>query len=127
MHSRSGAVARLVLLDLLGSIVWFPVWWYTKGFLKVASAARGALRFRVAQYGFRIWMRNFFVPMYGQHDLTGRIVSVVMRFIVLIGRAIGLVVEATIYVGGLLVWLAAPVVFILFLLGNAAGIFLYRI
>lgn len=105
-------MARLLFVDLLGSVVWFPVWWYSKGLSLVSSKALAALQYRVRSYGFRIWVRNFFVPMYGQYDITGRLVSVFMRFIVLIGRSIALAVEALIYGLGLVVWVIAPVLFI---------------
>lgn len=118
-------MARLIFVDLLGSVAWFPVWWYTKGFTLIRTKAWAALRYRSQSYGFKIWIRNFFVPMYGQHDITGKLVSVFMRFIVLIGRSIAIVVEAVIYGAGLLLWLAAPAVLSLLALSSfAAGTFL---
>lgn len=69
-----------------------------------------ALRYRFQAYAFRIWIRNFFVPMYGQHDWSGRIVSFFMRLVVLIGRLIALLVEAFVYALGLALWLAAPAI-----------------
>lgn len=103
---------RLVLVDAFGSLLWFPAWWYTTGMLRVITAARRALAYRREAYGFRVWIRHFFVPMYGQNDLTGKLVSIFMRSIVLIGRAIAYVVEALVYVFGVLVWAAAPVCFL---------------
>lgn len=119
MTSRVGAVARLLVIDLLGSIVWFPVWWYTKGLALVAGKALAALRYRSQAYAFRIWIRNFFVPMYGQYDVWGRIISVFMRFAVLVGRATALAVEALVYLAGLIAWLLAPPVTLL--LGLQSG------
>ena len=120
MNSRVGAVAHLLFIDLLGSIVWFPVWWYTKGLSLVASNAIAALKYRSQSYSFRIWIRNFFVPMYGQYDIWGRIISVLMRFIVLIGRSIAISVEAAIYALGIVLWALAPP--LTFLLGSQSGV-----
>lgn len=111
MQSRAGAVARLLIVDLLGSVAWFPMWWYTKGFQRVVNAAAHALQYRASSYAFGIWLKNFFVPMYGQHDLAGRAVSVFMRTVVLIGRLIAFVAEAAVYGLGLFAWMAAPVAF----------------
>lgn len=119
MNSRAGAIARLLVVDLLGSIVWFPVWWYTKGLSLVASKAAAAMKYRSQAYAFRIWMRNFFVPMYGQSDIWGRIISVFMRFVVLVGRSIALAVEALVYAVGIIAWLLAPPVTLL--LGLQSG------
>lgn len=121
MSSRVGKVAHLFFVDLIGSVVWFPVWWYTKGFAAVIASAQRALRYRSQSYAFRIWIRNFFVPMYGQYDWTGRLISVFMRFVVLIGRGIAIAVEALIYGCGLIVWLLVPLAAIALLLLNLFG------
>jgi len=112
MSSRTGAVAKLLFVDLLGSVAWFPIWWYTKGLRGVIDAAMNAIRYRSQSFGLKIWIKNFFVPMYGQHDLTGRLVSVFMRFFVLIGRLIALGVESVIYGAGIALWIVAPVLFL---------------
>jgi hypothetical protein len=119
MNAKGGAVARLVVIDLLGSVVWFPAWWYTTGLLRVISSARRAMAYRASSYGFRIWIKNFFVPMYGQADLTGKLVSIFMRFVVLVGRSIAFVVESIIYGAGILLWMLAPILAIAFGVINA--------
>lgn len=128
MQSRSGAVAKLLFVDLIGSVVWFPVWWYTKGLALVVFKTIIALRYRSQSYGFGIWIRNFFVPMYGQHDLVGRIISVFMRFVVLVGRAIAFAVEALIYGIGISLWAVAPVAFAVLAFSSfAAGTFMKKV
>jgi len=112
MSSRSAAVARLVVVDLLGSVVWFPVWWYTTGLQRVIRSSIESLHYRSKSYGLKIWVQNFLVPMYGQYDLTGRLVSVFMRAVVLIGRSIALFVEALVYGLGVFVWVIVPVAFL---------------
>ncbi len=120
MNSRVGSVARLLFVDLLGSVVWFPAWWYTEGLTMVVRKILSALRYRARAYSFSIWIKNFFVPMYGQYDITGRLVSVLMRTVVLIGRLIAIVIEAIFYLVGLLIWPALPPVALLFAIGNMA-------
>jgi len=109
MNSRGGAVAQLVFVDLLGSVVWFPVWWYTTGLMRVVSRAKVGLIYRSRQYGLKIWVANFFVPMYGQYDLAGRLVSIFMRFVVLVGRSIALAVEAVVWGLAIVLWGVVPV------------------
>jgi hypothetical protein len=124
MKSRVGAVAQLLFVDLAGSVAWFPVWWYTKGLRHVIQSAFRALRYRSQAYALNIWVRNFFVPMYGQYDWTGRLVSVFMRFIVIIGRSIALLVEAWVYLLGVMLWvLLPPVSLILALQGGVVSVF----
>ncbi len=63
--------------------------------------------------------------MYGQSDWTSRLISVFVRFFVLIGRFIALGAEAVIYMGGIVLWVVAPILFgVLFiwnLLRGASG------
>lgn len=68
-----------------------------------------AIRYRTQSFGLKIWIENFFVPMYGQYDITGRLVSVFMRFIVLLGRLIALGVESVAYGAGIALWIIGPV------------------
>lgn len=108
MKSRVGAVAHLLFVDLAGSVIWFPVWWYTKGLQKVIDAASAAVWYRVRAYALGVWLRNFFVPMYGEYDIWGRIISLMMRFVVLIYRVVALTIETIIYFVGIAVWVFLP-------------------
>lgn len=118
MTSRTGAVAKFVIVDFFGSVAWFPIWWYTTGFMGVISAARRGLEFRIRSLGFNVWIKNFFVPMYGQYDLTGKLISVWMRFVVLIGRIIVLLAEAVGFAIGIIIWVLFPVLAAIALLLN---------
>jgi len=102
------ALVRLFLSETFGSILRFPFWWYTEGLVEAARWCGRGLRYRWESAGLAVWLANFFVPMYGQHDLAGRLVSVVMRFVVLIGRLAGLVVEAAGYGLLLSAWVVLP-------------------
>jgi hypothetical protein len=108
MKSRVGAIAQLLFVDLVGSILWFPVWWYTRGLQRVIDLAYATIVYRIRAYAFGVWIRNFFVPMYGLHDWTSRLISVFMRLVVLIGRCIGLLVEIIVYAIGIAAWIILP-------------------
>ena len=108
MLQRTGALARLVFVDLIGSVVWFPVWWYTKGLKQMIAWCADGLRYRARQYGIGLWIRNFFVPMFAQYDWEGRLVSVGVRFFVILGRCIALVAEGVVYVFLVLCWVTVP-------------------
>lgn len=108
MNSRAGMILKLVAVDLLGSVVWFPFWWYTKGLSLVSVKVFNALRYRAQSYAFILWLKNFFTPMYGQNDWAGRLVSVLMRLVVFVGRLVAFAVEALIYGVGLILWMLAP-------------------
>lgn len=106
---------KLFFAETLGSVIRFPFWWYTEGLLEAARWCARGLRYRWESAGIAIWVKNFFVPMYGQHDLAGRLVSVFMRLVVLVGRLIGLIIEATGYALLLAAWVLLPIVSLILL------------
>jgi hypothetical protein len=90
-------LTKFVLSETVGSVLRFPMWWYSDGLLRLAKWVVRKLNYRWRAYSFVIWIRNLFVPMYGQYDWSGRLVSFIMRVVVLIGRGIGLFFEAFAY------------------------------
>ncbi|HEU0050958.1 MAG TPA: hypothetical protein VFQ60_02785 [Patescibacteria group bacterium] len=125
MSSKAGSVIRFFLLDLLGSVLHFPFWWYTDGFQIVLQWIKRSLIFRWKSFSLTIWIKNLFVPMYGQYDLVGRLVSIFMRIVVLIGRLIFLFVEALLYTVLALLWLLAlPLLIALLAIGISRGVVL---
>lgn len=70
--------------------------------------------------GIGIWVKNFFKPMYGVSTLQERIISVVMRFFVLIGKLIALAAWTLVLCALLLLWLAfLPAVVWLFIFARS--------
>lgn len=118
MTSRSGLVLRFIGADLLGSVVWFPVWWYTTGLRRLGESIMRRLAYRSKEYALALWVKNFFVPMYGQYDLAGRAMSVFMRAVVIIFRSIALGCEALLWMVILTVWLAVLPTAVLFFIAN---------
>ena len=102
-------LTKFVFSETVGSVLRFPMWWYSDGLLRLAKWIIQKLNYRWRAYSFVIWMQNLFVPMYGQHDWSGRIVSFVMRLVVLIGRGIGLFFEALAYLVLTFVYVLLPV------------------
>lgn len=106
-------VIRRLLLDALLDIFATPVWWYTGGLKTVAHWWIYMVRRGNASLGVLLWLKNLFVPMFGQHDWQGRMISIFMRFVNLAGRGIVYVIWMTAVTALLLLWIAAP--FLLFL------------
>lgn len=100
--------SKFILSETVGSVLHFPLWWYSDGLNLLIKWMLRELAYRWKAYSFVIWMQNMFVPMYGQYDWSGRMVSFIMRFLVLVGRAIGILIEAIAYVFLLFVYVLAP-------------------
>ena len=78
--------AKYFVTDLFGGVLFFPVWWYTQGaklmVLWLGRRARGAK----VRLGVGVWIRNLFVPMYGETSFAGRVISFFMRLIMITVR-----------------------------------------
>lgn len=102
-----------VILQILGEIIYFPVWWYSVGFIR---CGRVIIRFfldQEAALGFRVWVTNLFVPMYGQQDFAGRIISFVMRLVQIVFRGLFLSLVALFLLGIMAFWLFFPIILII--------------
>lgn len=93
-------------------IIYFPVWWYTSGLLAAFSFLRARIRDGNDQFVPLLWLKNIFVPMYGQYDWQGRIMSVFMRIVNIIARTIALLIWSTVIFLIILLWILAPILLI---------------
>ncbi len=101
-------ILQQLFIEAALDLLYFPVWWYTRG---AQHAARWCLA--LFQSGNRtlapgLWLKNIFVPMFGQYDLQGKIISFFMRFVNVIGRSIMLGAWLTLCILLFVFWLAFP-------------------
>lgn len=109
MAERTGNRAlKFVFADLIGDFFYFPMWWYTRGFGKVIKASGRRIAGIWASLGVGVWVKNMFVPMFGQADIPGRIISFFMRLFQIIFRTIGFAFAVLFQIVWVLVWLAIP-------------------
>ena len=97
----------------LGEMLYFPFWWYGAG---AFQTARALFKFWLNQeklLGVGIWVRNIFVPMYGQRDIAGRVISFIMRLFQIIIRGLALLFWLIFIIIAFLLWLALPIALIL--------------
>jgi len=99
---------KFVFIDLIGDIIYFPIWWYSRG------AKKSALFFwhyflQVEQFlGVRIWIVNLFKPMYSQNDWQSKLISFFMRVFQIIIRAIALIIMVVVILALFAVWIFLP-------------------
>ncbi len=102
-------VSLLVLQKLGKDLLLMPVWWYTKGFgIFLRGLYESALSFDVA-FGWSIWVKNMFTPLYGQTDFVGRVFSFFLRLVNSIVRGVALLVVIVFHLGLLFAWLVGPI------------------
>ncbi len=74
---------RFILKDFIWDIFYWPIWWYSLGLLRFAKArARGLISFEES-IGLTVWIVNWTKPMYGQYDFVSRLISLLVRTLVI--------------------------------------------
>ena len=99
---------KLVLVEIIGDILYFPIWWYTRGARKFLLFFWQKIVFAQRSLGVGVWLANLFKPMYGQNDLSGQIISFFVRMFQIIVRFIALVIWSLILFLAFLFWLLLP-------------------
>lgn len=97
-----------IIFQILGEILYFPIWWYSAGLIRLV---RNLVKFWSGQekaLGFSIWLKNILVPMYGQRDVASRAISFIMRLIQIIFRGAILLVWLLVVLFILAAWLLVP-------------------
>lgn len=91
-------------------ILYFPVWWYTGGLKLAAGRLYDLFQMGNEHLAPGVWIVNIFVPMYGQYDWEGRLISFFVRVIQIIFRTIFLFVWLIICLVLLGAWIVFPIV-----------------
>ncbi|MDD2757772.1 MAG: hypothetical protein PHD72_00140 [Patescibacteria group bacterium] len=105
-------VLQRVLVGAVLDIFYFPLWWYTVGAKHALLWCVGLLAYGNDNFAPGLWLKNIFVPMYGQYDFQGRIISFLMRLAQIIGRSVALAVWLVLCLILFFIWLLIPVVIV---------------
>lgn len=105
-----------IIIQILGEILYFPFWWYSVGFFRLVVVLAKFWRNQSRSLGFGIWIKNIFVPMYGQRDIASRLISFVMRLIQIVFRGIVLLFLFLLLFLIAVFWLAFPILLVYALL-----------
>lgn len=98
-----------LMFEAVLDVFYFPVWWYTKGAFFAARWCFSQLRFGNEVLAPWLWIKNIFVPMFGQYDWQGRIISFVMRLIQVVFRSAFLLVWLVFCIILFLLWILFPI------------------
>ena len=112
--SSSPLVIKHILADLVREILFLPIWWYTIGLARMVAWCGRSVKGAAETTGLTLWVKNLFVPMYGETSFSGKLISFGMRLVMIFFRAIGTFVWMIIVIG---LFFAYLVVFPLSILG----------
>ena len=79
---------RLVLTELIGGFLALPMWWYTRGLSVMSEWLRRTVRDASQMLALGVWVQNLFVPMYGETEWSGRLISFGVRLVMIFVRGI---------------------------------------
>lgn len=102
-------ILQQLFWESLMDIFYFPIWWYTLGALRSGKWCFELFKVGNDELAPGLWLANIFVPMFGQYDWQGRIISFVMRVVQIVFRCFGLLVWAVFCVILFIVWLILPI------------------
>lgn len=103
---------KLLFLDIIWDIVYFPIWWYSQGLLQTIKWAVLKIVNLERTLSIGVWIVNLFRPMYGQRDLAGKLISFLMRIVQIVFRGMILVFGSLCFLLLAFAWLIAPLIII---------------
>ncbi|MFA7286544.1 MAG: hypothetical protein WC052_02700 [Patescibacteria group bacterium] len=71
-----------------------PVWWYSRGLQLAFRRLLDRFSYANRYLGVTVWASNLFVPMYGQWDIAGRVISFFVRVVQTVVRCVVFVLWA---------------------------------
>lgn len=102
-------IFQRLLLEFAWDFIYFPIWWYTKGAVHALRWCLNLFLHGNENLAPGLWLANLFVPMFGQFDIAGRIVSFLMRLVQIFARSVALFVWFTLCLALFFCWLGLPV------------------
>lgn len=103
---------KFVAVDLIGDVIYFPIWWFTKGAKKSLLFFGQKIANTEKYLGVGIWASNLFKPMFGQTDWQSKLISFFMRLFQIIVRTIALAVWTIILVSFFIIWMLVPILIV---------------
>jgi len=102
-------VLQRLILEAIFDILYFPVWWYTRGTLHAMRWTAGLFKRGNSALAPGLWFANLLVPMFGQYDFQGRIISFFMRSFQVLIRSIALLFWLILCLILFFIWIVLPV------------------
>lgn len=106
-------ILKIILLDfIVYGILYFPVWWYSKGLYKALLKCFKIFLDAWEGLGLSIHIKYIFKPMYGQRDVAGILISFFMRLIMLIFKLVCIVLVFVLCSFLFMLWAFLPIIVI---------------
>lgn len=108
IRSNAALLLKYVAVDVVGSFLYFPVWWYTRGLVRAGAYCLRTIADMARSYGVSVWIKNLFTPMFGQHDISGRLISFFMRLVMIVWYSFILLILSVLMLAVFALWVVLP-------------------
>ena len=98
-----------LFLDTVWEILYFPIWWYSRGFKKTAIFCWRRINDGWKSLALSIFIKNFFKPMYGQRGWDAYILSLVIHSLQISWRLLLMAFWTLFWLFILILWIFLPV------------------
>ena len=98
-----------ILTELVTDILYFPLWWYSKGLFNLAIGLKNFLANKQKALALLVWIKNIFKPMYAQYDWAGKLISFFVRLVQIIFRSIFMLLWLVLCLAVIIFWILLPV------------------
>ncbi len=109
-QSTAARATTFVLRELIGEVLYFPVWWYSRGLAATGRTLVSKWYGLSNRLSIPILARTMGRPMYGDYTRSGRIISFFFRIILLVSRLIVLGGWTVILLVAMILWIIGPIV-----------------
>jgi len=107
------ATYQILIKDLflapLREVLYFPLWWYSRGLKKTAIFCWQRLKGGWRALALSILLKNFFKPMYGQKGLAAYVLSLNTHFWQVLWQLFLMALWAIFWLFILSTWLVLPI------------------
>ncbi len=108
----------------LSRILGLPIWWYGRGLTALLKQLSQSVFDVSKSLSLRVWMKNLFVPMYGETSFAGRAISFGIRLVMIFVRGLGVILFSGLALVGFVVYVVALPLVIFGLIYHVLGLFL---
>ena len=111
-------VLQRMTIEFLFDLIYFPVWWYTGGVKHAFKYCIHLFKSGNANLAPGLWLKNILVPMFGQSDFQGRLVSFFMRLANVFFRSLLLLFWLLIVILVFIFWIAFPLFIVMMIINS---------
>ena len=100
---------RFLLKDIVINIVYFPIWWYSNGLLKVLKYTIASIKDFAHGLNIGLLFKYLLTPMYGYNDISSRVISFFVRIVHFLVLFFITIVWTIVLIILVLAWILIPV------------------